>query len=62
MKKKFQKQTQLLRRRRCVFDSPEKRRKKLLQGPASLEITPKPYKWVLTFPVTTTYQDLSPFR
>jgi len=29
----------LLRRRKCVFDSPKKRKEKLLQGPASLEIT-----------------------
>src|SRR5262249_3619375 len=49
---KLQNQTQFLRRRTCVFDSPKKRKKKLLQGPASLEITRKPSIWFLQSPVT----------
>ena len=39
---KLQKQTQFVRRRRSVFDSTKNRKKKLLQRPASLEITPLP--------------------
>ena len=36
---KLQKQTQLVRRRTSVFDPNKERQKKLLQRPASLEIT-----------------------
>jgi hypothetical protein len=36
---KLRKQTQSLRQRRSAFDSSQERKKKLLQRPASLEIT-----------------------
>ena len=42
---KLQKQTQFVRRRRSVLVSTGKHTKKLLQRPASLEITPLPYMW-----------------
>jgi hypothetical protein len=40
---KLQKQTRFLRLRRSVFDLSCERKKKLLQQPASLEITPYSY-------------------